>query len=206
MLTPNLKPNKSMRMKVGPWRTGESGWGEQNMIPPVGINKYCYSHHFWESVLSGNEQRVENAHELKWSEVKSLSRVRLFATSWTVAYQAPPSMGFSRQECWSGLPFPSPVRILQFCLRHSKELWASVPWRHVQGFHSITYNSKKLEITPHQNEPISFGLVMNIHTTVKSDWIRPVCIMDTIVWSEKIQLEEDTHCVIQVMKPKDHVK
>ena len=42
------------------------------------------------------------------SEVKSLSRVRLFATSWTVAYQAPPSMGFSRQECWSGLPFSSP--------------------------------------------------------------------------------------------------
>ena len=43
-----------------------------------------------------------------WSEVKSLSRVRPFATPWTVAYQAPPSVGFSRQECWSGLPFPSP--------------------------------------------------------------------------------------------------
>ena len=42
------------------------------------------------------------------SEVKSLSRVRLFATPWTVAYQAPPSMGFSRQEYWSGLPFVSP--------------------------------------------------------------------------------------------------
>ena len=40
--------------------------------------------------------------------VKSLSRVQLFATPWTVAYQAPPSMGFSRQEYWSGLPFPSP--------------------------------------------------------------------------------------------------
>ena len=42
------------------------------------------------------------------SEVKSLSRVRLFATPWTVAYYAPQSMGFSRQEYWSGLPFPSP--------------------------------------------------------------------------------------------------
>ena len=41
-------------------------------------------------------------------KVKSLSNVPLFATSWTVAYQAPPSMGFSRQEYWSGLPFPSP--------------------------------------------------------------------------------------------------
>ena len=40
--------------------------------------------------------------------VKSLSRVRLFATPWTVARQAPLSMGFSRQGYWSGLPFPSP--------------------------------------------------------------------------------------------------
>ena len=41
-------------------------------------------------------------------KVKSLSHVQLFATSWTVACQAPPSMGFSRQDYWSGLPFPSP--------------------------------------------------------------------------------------------------
>ena len=41
-------------------------------------------------------------------EAKSLSHVRLFATGWTVAYQASLSMGFSRQEYWSGLPLPSP--------------------------------------------------------------------------------------------------
>ena len=41
-------------------------------------------------------------------KVKSLSRVRLFATLWAVAHQASPSMGFSRQEYWSGLPCPSP--------------------------------------------------------------------------------------------------
>ena len=41
-------------------------------------------------------------------KVKSLSRFGLFATSWTVVHQAPPSTGFSRQEYWSGLPFPSP--------------------------------------------------------------------------------------------------
>ena len=40
--------------------------------------------------------------------VKPLSHVLLFVTPWTIAYQAPPSMGFSRQEHWSGLPFPSP--------------------------------------------------------------------------------------------------
>ena len=45
----------------------------------------------------------------KWKvKVKLLSRVRLFATPWTAAYQAPPPMGFSRQEYWSGLPLPSP--------------------------------------------------------------------------------------------------
>ena len=41
-------------------------------------------------------------------KVKSLSRVQLFATPWTAAHRAPPSMGFSRQECWSGVPLPSP--------------------------------------------------------------------------------------------------
>ena len=45
-----------------------------------------------------------NARKVK---VKSLSRVRLLATLWTAAHQAPPSMGFSRQEYWSGVPLPS---------------------------------------------------------------------------------------------------
>ena len=40
--------------------------------------------------------------------MKLLSRVQLFATPWTIACQAPPSMGFSKHEYWSGLPFPSP--------------------------------------------------------------------------------------------------
>ena len=45
----------------------------------------------------------------KWKvKVKSLSRVRLLATPWTATYQAPPSMGFSRQQYWSGVPLPSP--------------------------------------------------------------------------------------------------
>ena len=44
--------------------------------------------------------------------MKSLSHVRLFATPWTIAYQAPPSMGFSGQRYWSGLPFPPPEGLL----------------------------------------------------------------------------------------------
>ena len=43
--------------------------------------------------------------------VKLLSRVRLFATPWTAAHQAPQSMEFSRQDYWSGLPFPSPANL-----------------------------------------------------------------------------------------------
>ena len=47
----------------------------------------------------------------KWKvKVKLLSHVRLLATPWTAAFQAPPSMGFSRQEYWSGVPLPSPWR------------------------------------------------------------------------------------------------
>ena len=52
----------------------------------------------------------------KWKvKVKSLSRVRLFVTPWTAAYQAPPSMGFSRQEYWSGVPSPYPVEFSSKC-------------------------------------------------------------------------------------------
>ena len=47
-------------------------------------------------------------------KVKSLSLVQLLATPWTVAHQAPPSMGFSRQECWSGVPLPSPNQTANF--------------------------------------------------------------------------------------------
>ena len=59
----------------------------------------------------------------KWkAKVKLLSCVWLLATPWTAAYQAPPSMGFSRQEYWSGLPLPSPV--------HGSEKWK---WSHSVG-------------------------------------------------------------------------
>ena len=50
----------------------------------------------------------------KWKvKVKSPSRVRLLATPWTAAYQAPPSMGFSRQEYWSGVPLLSPIYMVR---------------------------------------------------------------------------------------------
>ena len=48
---------------------------------------------------------------------KLLSRVRLLATPWTVAYQAPPSVGFSRQECWSRVPLPSPEKTIALIIK-----------------------------------------------------------------------------------------
>ena len=51
---------------------------------------------------------TERLTHLQERKEKSLSRVRLFASPWAVAYRAPPSMEFSRQEYGSGLPFPSP--------------------------------------------------------------------------------------------------
>ena len=50
--------------------------------------------------------------------MKSLSCVRLFVTPWTAAHQAPPSMGFSRQEYWSGVPLPSPTSYLFYVTAH----------------------------------------------------------------------------------------
>ena len=65
---------------------------------------------FNQSVLSYRTMKLswEKHGEETISEVKSLTRVQLFGTPWTVAHQAPPSMEFSRQEYWSELPFPSP--------------------------------------------------------------------------------------------------
>ena len=51
----------------------------------------------------------------QFSSVQSLSRVRLLATPWTAAYQAPPSMGFSKQEYWSEVPLPSPSERAKNC-------------------------------------------------------------------------------------------
>ena len=56
-------------------------------------------------------------------KAKPLSHVRFFATSWAVAYQAPPSMGFSRQEYWSGLPFPSSSNLCSYCFFPLKSLF-----------------------------------------------------------------------------------
>ena len=66
------------------------------------------AHRFFSKNLGRFKQNLVDLTTWRKEKVKLLSHVRLFATPWTVAHQAPPSMGFSRQEYWSGLPFPSP--------------------------------------------------------------------------------------------------
>ena len=71
----------------------------------------------------------------KWKvKVKSLSRVRLFATPWTVAYQAPPSMGFSRQEYWSGVPFAFSEAMLMNYVFTLDSFFKLVPTKTQKGF------------------------------------------------------------------------
>ena len=88
----------------------------------------------------------------KWSEVNLLSRVWLFATPWTEAYQVPPSMGFPRREYWSGLPFVlqeifltqglnrglSHCRQILYCLRHQGSPGDSVDHNKLWKIHKET--------------------------------------------------------------------
>ena len=74
--------------------------------------KYDLKVKWWEKMYHANSILIKllnlKAFPQQRKKVKSLSRVRLTVTQWTVAYQAPLSMGFSRQEYWNELPFPSP--------------------------------------------------------------------------------------------------
>ena len=91
----------------------------------------------------------------KWKvKVKSLSRVRLLATPWTAAHQAPVSMGFSRQEYWSGLPLPSPMRRPR-APQNMKHRITICPSKPLLGIHQRTK-----DICPHEN------LYINVHSSI----------------------------------------
>ena len=94
----------------------------------------------------------------KWRvKVKTLSHVPVLATPWTAAYQAPPYMGFSRQEYWSGVPFPSPVWTWEL---DYKESWAPKNW----CFWAVMLE-KTLE------SPLDCKEIQPVHTKGNQSWI-----------------------------------
>ena len=92
----NMGDARESSLTPGLERSPGGGHGNPHIIY---INIY-YSYYLYHIYYSYHIQHIV--------KVKFLSRVQLFVTPWSVAYQAPPSMGFSRQEYWSGLSFPSP--------------------------------------------------------------------------------------------------
>ena len=112
--------------------------------------------------------------------MKSLSHVQLFATPWTIAHQALLSMGFSRQEYWSGLPFPSPgdlpnPGIEPRSLALQADALTSEPPGKPQGLAHVIQNSRlqpnpkllkqkrKKEVLVREMKPGSFGLQVWLH-------------------------------------------
>ena len=98
----------------------------------------------------------------KWKvKVKSLSRVQFFATPWTAAYQAPPSMGFSRQEYWSGSQWSN------------RQIW---PWN-AEWSRAKTNSVLPRKCTGHSKHPLPTTQEKTLHMdntrwlTPKSDWL-----------------------------------
>ena len=88
---------------------------KKNFSPDRGLSRHCYMILDWETNVRGNKkknyltfpQKTKNKITMKVKVLVTQS-ARLFVTPWTIAHKAPPSMGFSRQEYWSGLPCPPP--------------------------------------------------------------------------------------------------
>ena len=104
----------------------------------------------------------------KWKvKVKSLSRVWLLPTPWTTAYQAPPSMGFSRQEYWSGVPLPSPTENLQVI---NSVLATGVKWwrKYISGFTDLIIHQWLMAVGIESWWNPTFHLL--VWSTKKHDW------------------------------------
>ena len=116
----------------------------------------------------------------KWKgKVKLLSRVRLLATPWTAAYQAPPSMGFSRQEYWSGVPLPSPQLL-----------------SHVQLF--VTLWTAALQASLSITNPWSLPKLMSIESVMPSNHLipcRPLLLLPSIFPSITVFSNESARCM-----------
>ena len=112
----------------------------------------------------------------KWKvKVKSLSRVRFLASPWTAAYQAPPSTGLSRQECWSGVPSPSlePVTYPTVTkIQIMKSIVSPHPFRKLKKFKIMNYKlwTKETHGDYQMNTGIQCYVSSPIWTSLTSLW------------------------------------
>ena len=126
---------------TGSQRVGHGLVTEHSLRMIIRVLGWCYHK---KSVSSWASYSASLGLSLK---VKLLSRVRLFATPWTVAYQAPPSMGFSRQEYWSGLPFiykMNGLSLIVFKDAYSPNILLNKLKRLIHGLYNPLYVENKI--------------------------------------------------------------
>ena len=129
-----------------------------------------------------------------------LSRIRLCATPQMAAYKAPPSLGFSRQEHWSGLPFLSPVHeseseVTQSCPTLSDPMDYSPPGSSVHEilqarvleWSAIAFSEKKCQTEPFNGEKKVFSLLLRMWL----DFSKYVWTKDTVLWKDSIWLQQE---------------
>ena len=97
-----LKPHRKTTYRCPGLRSQPPGSG-----PRLHVTEGSHLHHIWSKWLTHNHKKATGAYNRR-SGVEVLSRVQLFCDTWTVAYQAPLSTRFSKQEYWRGLSFPTP--------------------------------------------------------------------------------------------------
>ena len=108
------------------------------------------------------------------------SRVRLFVIPWTVAHQAPLSMGFSRQEHWSGLPFPSPMHeneVVQSCLTLREPMDCSLPGSSIHGIFQarvLEWGAIPFSVLKHKSEQF-FPLQLQLHIIKAHEFLYDLC-------------------------------
>ena len=104
-------------------------------------------------------------------KVKSLSCIQFFVTPWTTAYQAPPSMGFSRQEYWSGLPLPSPMTELDSILKTDITLPTNVRIVKAMVFPVVMYGCESWTIRKAEHQIIDAFKLWYWRRLLRVPWI-----------------------------------
>ena len=124
---------------------------------------------------------------LQCVKVKSLSRVRLFATPWTAAHQSPPSMGFSRQGYWSGLPLPFPCTLAGCFKSYPLDIFLRI----ISFFQSLKWKISTLSLRVYITTASSCLLFCD--SFIRYESIR----FDTNLWCFS-SVSEDKSCLLDI--------